>query len=121
MAGFISNNTDDVGDPINEEYFADVDALTTNSDTHVIPSGKTWALRTFKGAAAYSSETKALLVWDFGGVGEEIIYATHGDGDFVGDREFVGDGVKKLAICLVNDSSSDRTLGGQFTAREIDT
>ena len=103
----------------NDEYFAEVAANVTSSKTVIIPNGETWELQKFSGAAAYISDSKAMVVWDFEGAGEEVIYFTHGDGVFLGERQFAGDGVKKMAICLVNDSAESQFLGGQYLARSI--
>lgn len=99
---------------VGDQFFAEVGALSESAQTMIIPDGEVWEIQKFVGAAAYDEGTKACLVWDYGGA-EVLLYSTHGDGSFSGDDQLTGDGVKKVAICLVNDTASAQTLGGQFS------
>jgi hypothetical protein len=82
-------------------------------------NGKTWEVVRFVGSAAYGPETSVKLVWDLGGAGEEVIASTHGDANVELVRQVAGDGVKKLALVMENDSLSARVLGGRYEAREL--
>ncbi len=92
------------------------------SDT-VIPDGETWEITRFAGSAAYLDDTIVCLVWDRGGGGEEIITCTHGDQNLAYNEESVqrtGDGVKKLAIVLTNDTGVARIMSGCWEALILD-
>ena len=64
-------------------------------------------------------ETAVKLVWDLGGSAEEVIASTHGDANLELVRQVAGDGAKKLALVLENDSLAARVLGGRYEAREL--
>lgn len=103
--------------PKSGEHFASVPATTIDTKEFIIPSGETWRLYSFAGSAAYSPLTCVAFIWDLGGIGEELLASTHGDGHFEMSKAVVGDGVKKLAVKLQNDSASAYLLGGCFKAR----
>lgn len=98
---------------LNDSHFAEVEAYDSSAAETVIPNGETWVIRLFVGASARLDDTTSKLVWDYGGT-EEILAATHGDGSFVLGAELTGDGAKKLAIVLVNDTNAARVMGGQW-------
>ncbi len=102
-----------------DSHYESVAALGRVTKDQVPASGKTWEVVRFAGSAAYSPETSVKLVWDLGGAGEEVIAATHGGANIELVRQVVGDGTKKLALVLENDSLSARTLGGRYEAREL--
>jgi len=96
-----------------------VAALGRVTKDQVPGSGKTWEIVRFVGSAAYSPDASVKLVWDLGGAGEEVIACTHGDTNLELVRQVAGDGAKKLALVLENDSLSARVLGGRYEAREL--
>lgn len=83
------------------------------------PEGATWELVQFAGCAAYSGLTTVKLVWDHGGESEEILAAAHGDITFAMVRQLTGDGQKKLALILENQTDAPCLLGGRYEAREL--
>lgn len=103
-----------------DSYYVEVAALTEVSSDTVVPNGETWEVMLFDGSAAYLDDTTVSIVWDYGGAGETILAATHGD---VQDRTIVeqvtGDGVKKLSIVLTNDTSAARVLGAHWEAQKV--
>ena len=104
---------------IAQEVAASSEAI---SDT-VIPDGETWEITRFAGSAAYIDDTIVCLVWDRGGGGEEIITCTHGDQNLEYNEEAVqrtGDGIKKLAIVLTNDTGVARIMSGCWEALILD-
>lgn len=102
-----------------DAFFKEVAAFTTESQWQVPASGEIWLVSKFVGSAAYVSDVVVQLVWDFDGPGETIVYATHGDASFDAGSSFVGDGTKKLAIRLMNDSPEAQSIGGEYTAGAI--
>ena len=103
----------------NDGYYESVAALGRTVKDQVPADGKTWEIVRFMGSAAYLPETTVKLVWDLGGTAEEVIASTHGDANLDLVRQVAGDGAKKLALVLENDSLSARILGGRYEAREL--
>lgn len=66
------------------------------------------------------------LIWDRDGEDELIFASTKGDIDLVfdvsnPDLHLVGDGLKKLQICLINDNETlSPIIGGQVECVEVD-
>lgn len=102
-----------------DSHYESVGALGRLVKDQVPANGKTWEIVRFVGTGAYLATTAAKLVWDSGGAGEEIIAATHGDANLELVRQVVGDGTKKLAIVLENDSPSAQVLGARYEAKEL--
>lgn len=102
-----------------DNLYETVSALGRVVKDQVPASGKTWEIVRFVGSGAYLPTTAVKLVWDHGGAGEEVIAATHGDANVEMVRQVVGDGAKKLAIVLENDSACAQVLGGRYEAREL--
>ena len=103
----------------NDGYYESIAALGRTVKDQVPADGKTWEIVRFMGSAAYLPETTVKLVWDLGGTAEEVIASTHGDANLELVRQVAGDGAKKLALVLENDSLSARILGGRYEAREL--
>ncbi len=103
----------------NDGHYESVAALGRVVKDQVPANGKTWEIVRFVGSAAYLPETAVKLVWDLGGAGEEVIASTHGDANVELVRQVAGDGIKKLALVMENDSLSARILGGRYEAREL--
>jgi hypothetical protein len=99
---------------VEDSLYTDVPALSVQAQSVVIPDGVKWEIRLFVGNAAYLDDIHVRLVWDYGGAGEEIIVATHGDMEFQLVRVLQGDGVKKLAIVLDNATLADRVVGAAW-------
>lgn len=102
-----------------DSHYESVGALGRVVKDQVPANGKTWEIIRFVGSAAYVATTSVKLVWDYGGAGEEIIASTHGDANVEMVRQVVGDGTKKLALVLENDSDSAQSLGGRYETREL--
>ena len=103
----------------NDGHYESVTGLSRVVKDQVPADGKTWEIVRFVGSAAYLPETTVKLVWDLGGTAEEVIASTHGDANLELVRQVAGDGAKKLALVLENDSVSARILGGRYEAREL--
>ena len=97
---------------------AEVAALSEEIDDLIIPSGETWEVFAFTGAAAYLDDTAACLIWDPAGA-NKILACTHGDGTFEPIELVAGDGAKVLRISLQNDTNTARVLGGDWKARRV--
>ena len=95
-----------------DQLFADVNGNTVQTSETVVPVGETWEVQKFVGAGAYLSDVEVKLIWDYGGASPEILASTHGDANIVMARQLVGDGVKKLALALENDTAAQHTVGG---------
>ena len=102
-----------------DSFYETVAAVTQAVKDQIPPNGKTWEVVRFVGSAAYLAETSVRLVWDYGGVGEEVLASTHGDSNVELVRQVVGDGTKKLAIVLENTSLSGQAIGARYEAREL--
>ena len=103
----------------NDTLYENVPALGRVVKDQVPATGKTWEIVRFVGSGAYVPETTVKLVWDQGGAAEEVIASTHGDANLDLVRQVVGDGTKKLALVLENDSPAARAIGGRYEAREL--
>lgn len=88
----------------------EVAAQTQECVEFVVPAGP-FTIESFVGDAAFDINCAVKLVWDFQGAGEQIIWTHKGAAGmpFVEDS-LVGDGVKKVAVCLENSL----TTGGVF-------
>jgi hypothetical protein len=101
-----------------KSIFQSVPATSTTYEDQTIPNGDTWKIQKATGSAAFTADVHVLLVWDRGGAGEEILFATHGEAQSVLDRDLVGDGVKILSIVLENNSLDAQVIGGSYVAVE---
>lgn len=97
-------------------YYKDVSLLTEDADAVVIPNGEKWQIRSWKGAANGNGNTHVCIIWDYEGAGEEIIALTYWSDVSNIERVFEGNGTKKLAIVLRNDSLNTERLGAEFSA-----
>ncbi len=108
-----------MGVDVGNSHYAAVAALGEESVNDVIPNGDTWVVRRFIGAGAFIDDAHVCLVWDQGGAGETILRATHGDMDLREiEHRLTGDGTKKLALVLTNDTNSERALGASWEGRD---
>lgn len=101
-----------------KRFFMSVDSLTQEVDYDIPASGKVWKIHNVFGAANPNQDTVVCLVWDYQGAGEEILYTGYGSHDKKVNIDLTGDGTKKLAIVLGNNSLSSETLGISYEAIE---
>jgi hypothetical protein len=103
-----------------DSLYVEVATMSSESSDQVVPNNETWEINHFCGNAAYLDDAYSALVWDYGGAGEEILIATHGDIDTGGlSFQVTGDGSKKLSIVLVNDTAAGRVLGAHWEGRKL--
>ena len=100
-------------------HFKEVAASTEDDKSQVIPDGETWEIYEFEGSALFDPNCHVRLVWDYGGGGEELLYFTAGNIKTIINKQFTGDGVKKLSIVLINNSGSACVLGGCYNAYKL--
>lgn len=90
-----------------------------DSASVVLPNGETHAVHRFRANGA-DPEAYVALIWDYQGASETIVSSTKGDIDSFfdilnPDMQFIGDGVKKLSIVIINDNTSQTPIiGGSF-------
>lgn len=101
-----------------ERYYKSVAKFTEDSHDVVIPDGETWTLQEWTASISDNRKTFATVVWDYQGGSEEIITVAYSStsSEQIG-MDITGDGIKKLSIVLVNDSSNDEIIGASFCAR----
>lgn len=102
-----------------KEYVDEVTSLTESAMEIVIPNGETWEIVRWWGSANPSKDTHVCIVWDYDTVNDEIVALTHTSEKRDVLREFTGDGTKKIAMVLVNDSLDTERLGGGFEYRVL--
>lgn len=101
-----------------DSIYQEVAALTEVTSEMIPANGVSWEIQSFTGNGAYDASVTVKLVWDFGGGGETVLVSTHGDlVDRLRNDQVTGDGVKKLAIVLDNQSNTAQTIGGQYEAK----
>lgn len=100
-------------------FYSSVSGLATATDSYIVPSGKMLSVEEFGGNAATHPDTTVRIVWDYGGASPEILFATHGDmiRQPIGIN-VLGNGVKVIAIILVNDQAASTFLGGFWIGNE---
>lgn len=83
------------------------------ADTYTPPDGAEVWLSEFHGNAAFTTNSAVMLIWDYNGAGETIIWSTKGSSIFDIPTEIQGaDGVKKLALVCSNGETGDLVLSG---------
>lgn len=102
-----------------KEYLSSTNALQEQASVEVIPSGEEWEIIRWWGSANPSKDTHVSIVWDYDGANEEIICLTHTSEKREVLKTFVGDGSKKIAIVLVNDSLDSEKLAAGFEYRVL--
>lgn len=76
--------------------------------SEVVPSaGKTVFIDSFEGNDATSAMAACLLIWDYGGAGEEVLWAINQGVGLPHDIRRSADGTKKLAVVLDNACTQD--------------
>lgn len=93
-------------------HYKEVPALTTETSLYVPASGERLSLLEIGGNGCGQL---VKLVWDYGGSGESVLFSTNGDSE-QSPAELIldGDGVKSLAIVLVNTAAFHVTMGGYW-------
>ena len=97
-------------------FYRQVPANSSEVD-EFIPNAGTFYISKLGGNAGASPATSVQIIWDYQGA-EEILLSTHGDANHQVDVEVVGDGVKTLAIKLINDQQTSDVLGGFWTGSD---
>ncbi len=93
-------------------HYKEVAALTTDVSQYVPANGERLSLLEIGGNG--SGQT-VKLVWDYGAGGAAIQFSTNGDSEqSPSDLILEGDGVKVLAIVLVNAAAYPITMGGYW-------
>lgn len=103
----------------------DVASSTEDSDTYVVPNGKTLEIVHMMGEAAFSPNSAVKLVWDWGGAGETILWTIKGSSEIGPDvaEDFptmTGDGVKKIAVSLDNNEAGSVFMSGHVVMEVSD-
>lgn len=91
-------------------FYRNVTANTRMTREFTIPNGEVWQVQHFTGDANPNRDTYVGIVWDFGGT-NEIVTLAYGSVTRELFFEFTGDGVKKLAVVLQNNSPNTEALG----------
>lgn len=95
-------------------YYKEVIANIEDADEFIIPDGEIWEISFWNGSANAYRETHVCIIWDYDGDSPEIITITYNSEKRQIHRQFIGDGSKKIAIVLVNDSPNAERLGAEF-------
>lgn len=91
----------------------EIDAETDVADTYIPPNGAEVWVTSFVGSAAFTTNSVVMLLWDYGEVGEVILWSTKGSERMDTPIEVVGaDNSKKLAVCCSNGESGALVLSG---------
>jgi len=93
---------------IDDLYSKEVNYTEEFSKTQVIPNGKTMHITQFSGSAVNKGSILVKLIWDHGGAGEEILIS--GSSSNIQHSlsiQRVGDGVKKIALVLYHNNSTE--------------
>jgi len=98
---------------LHKYYYKEVSSNTEDSQEFVIPDGETWEITRWNGSANAYRETHVCVIWDYDGT-QELIAITYNSEKRDILRTFTGDGTKKMAIVLVNDSPNAERLGAEF-------
>ena len=99
---------------IPKNYYKAVSGNTEDYSAEVIPDGVTWEVVSWNGSANPNRDTHVCLIWDYDSENEEIFALTYMSEKRDVNRQFTGDGTKKLAIVLVNDSGEAEKLGAGY-------
>ena len=96
-----------------------VTANTELVDYEVIPNGDTWHIDRIIGSASPFRDSHIRLVWDYGSGNEDILAIVYGSFSIIIERDLLGNGVKKLALILENDSPSSVYFYAKYLAASI--
>lgn len=101
------------------ELAKEVASASTECTYQVIPNGKRIHLIRFEGHAVYSVNSVVKLVWDPEGT-PETVWSTKGDFESTLQKEYTGDGTKKLRLCLENGEDGALVMSGRCIYYEED-
>lgn len=104
--------------PQDKYYYKEVAANIEDASEYIIPNGEIWEVNFWNGSANAYRETHVCLIWDYNGT-PEIIAITYNSEKRLMHRQFTGDGSKKIAIVLVNDSPNIERLGAEFEYKVV--
>jgi hypothetical protein len=94
---------------VSEEVAAGTDVC----DTYTPANGVEVWLTFFHGEAAFTSNSSVMVLWDYGGAGETVIWSTNGSDRNNYQIELTGaDGIKKVALCCSNAETGPLVLSG---------
>lgn len=102
-----------------KSFYKSVPMLEEHYDEVVPEDGKEWIIESMEGVAPSSSEGYVALVWDYEGDNEEMLFLTYTSDSKILNRVIVGDGVKRLAVVLHNESGTTLAMGGSYKAKEL--
>jgi hypothetical protein len=99
-----------------------VDTASTAASEWIPAAGETVELIEFQPSGSPDLKGSITLYWDYGGA-NTIIWTSYGDWPFNGDRlesnSFAGNGTKKMALVLKNDSLQSANIAGAASFRVI--
>lgn len=91
------------------------------SQTSAMAAGAQVTFNRFCCSAAYIPEACVMLVWDYGGQTEEVIWVSKGDKDLLMQEVKTAAGGEKIAIVLENSSAGPLWMSGGMMAEELST
>lgn len=102
-----------------KNHAKDVSSLTEEVWETIPAANKRWVITKFVADCASGNDLDIRLYWDYGGVGQELLFSAHGPMTYDEREERIGDGVKKLAIVLNNQTLNMESMTAILTAYEI--
>jgi len=96
------------------DYYKAVTGNTEDYSVEVIPNDQAWEIVSWNGSANPNRDTHVCLIWDYDTANAEIFALTYMSEKRDINRQFTGNGTKKLAIVLVNDSGEAEKLGAGY-------
>lgn len=103
----------------NDSYFAAVPLSQEYASEQVPANGKTWIVDSIDFNAPSTDSGWVALIWDYQGSGEQILELTYTSKTKAVNFVLEGDGSKKLALVLHNESLGTLVMGGSYTAKEL--
>jgi hypothetical protein len=103
---------------IKNKYRVEVDANTEDYDSVTPADGVVWEISSFAGSAS-GLDTHVALIWDYLGGSEEILALAHTSDKHRVDEQITGDGTKKLALVLRNDTADAERLSAEYYYKVI--
>lgn len=102
-----------------DTYFDSVPFGQEYASEQIPGNGETWFIESVDFVAPSTDTGWVALIWDYEGQSEEILCMTYESTmKFLG-VSIVGDGTKKLALVLHNESLTTLTMGGCYKAKEL--
>ena len=97
---------------IEQRFYASVDATSELSSDYIIPSGKYLTLYEL-GASPAEFNSCVKITFDEAGTPDILLSATRESNQNT-IKQFLGDGVKKLTIRLINTDTIAKVFGGYY-------